>query len=237
MFPNTARALSGGETYRLYSLRGYVGEASGRVPKPPDEGCSNPGVSIFPLPSGNDPVVAIAGSWNAVPRLARPQSSDQRLYQETVWGTLEAQGFPRLEARITQLFRVDLEGDGIEEVLLSAGNVDPRNPNAPVSAYSTVLIRQVVGGHVETMTVKGHFYLRGCEFCGPELASVAAVIVAGTKSTTSTSSEGNISAERSSTDEVDRRGLGDTVVAPPIFFHYLFAVVPLGEIRVMDPAR
>jgi hypothetical protein len=60
------------------------------------------------------------------------------------------------------MIRVDLDGDGEDEVLISATNYfskDDRVPmRSPAGSYSMVLLRRVVAGKVETQLVEGEFY-------------------------------------------------------------------------------
>ena len=99
--------IHGNENYKLYTLdKGYV-KTKTQV--------------IFKLREGNEmnasgyhgeliidektPYLAIAGEWNAMPRLPKKQSLDS--YQKF---------FP--ESKILQNYRLDLEGDGQDEVIL-----------------------------------------------------------------------------------------------------------------------
>jgi len=68
--------------------------------------------------------------------------------------------------------RVDLDGDGEDEVLISATNYFTkagRMPNKSTStagSYSFVLLRQVVGGVVKTKLIDGEFHVKA--YSGPE---------------------------------------------------------------------
>ena len=58
--------------------------------------------------------------------------------------------------------RVDLDGDGEEEVLISATNYFRKDDSVPMrspaASYSMVLLRRVVAGKVETQLIVGEFY-------------------------------------------------------------------------------
>ena len=66
------------------------------------------------------------------------------------------------KVKIESILRVDLDGDGEEEVLISATNYfskDDRVPmRSPAGSYSMVLLRRVVAGKVETQVVEGEFH-------------------------------------------------------------------------------
>ena len=64
--------------------------------------------------------------------------------------------------KIENILRVDLDGDGEDEVLISATNYfDKKNRvpmRSPAGSYSMVLLRRVVAGKVETQLVEGEFH-------------------------------------------------------------------------------
>ncbi len=64
--------------------------------------------------------------------------------------------------KIDNILRVDLDGDGEDEVLISATNYfskDDRVPmRSPAGSYSMVLLRRVIAGKVETQLIVGEFY-------------------------------------------------------------------------------
>src|SRR6266496_5070231 len=79
--------------------------------------------------------------------------------------------------------RVDLDGDGEDEVLISTTNYlgkDEHVPmRSPAGSYSMVLLRRVVAGKVETQLVEGEFYSKAytnTEFNAPNAYKVIAVL-------------------------------------------------------------
>ena len=63
--------------------------------------------------------------------------------------------------KIDSILRVDLDGDGENEVLISATNYfskDSMPMRSPAGSYSMVLLRRVVAGKVETQLVEGEFH-------------------------------------------------------------------------------
>jgi hypothetical protein len=75
---------------------------------------------------------------------------------------LKTKGIEQPKVKIDNIFRVDLDGDSEDEVLISATNYfskDDRVPmRSPAGSYSMVLLRRVVTGKVETQLVEGEFY-------------------------------------------------------------------------------
>ncbi len=86
--------------------------------------------------------------------------------------------------KIDNIIRVDLDGDGEEEVLISATNyfsADSAPMRSPAGSYSTVLLRRIVAGKVETQLVEGEFHpkayvRRGDSFDAPNAYKVIAVL-------------------------------------------------------------
>ena len=70
------------------------------------------------------------------------------------------------------MIRVDLDGDGEEEVLVSATNYarftqGGLTPDARAGDYSLVFLRQVVQGKVVTQIITGEYYPKAKKFTGP----------------------------------------------------------------------
>jgi len=74
---------------------------------------------------------------------------------------LKTKGIGQPQVKIDNIIRVDLDGDGEEEVLISATNYlnDKRVPmRSPAGSYSMVILRRVFAGKVETQLVEGEFH-------------------------------------------------------------------------------
>ncbi|MDQ3199797.1 MAG: hypothetical protein M3Q46_11555, partial [Verrucomicrobiota bacterium] len=76
--------------------------------------------------------------------------------------------------------RADLDGDGEEEVLISATNYQAEDESAGTESragdYSFVLLRQVRAGKVETRLIDGEFYKKDKTFNAPNVHRVAAIL-------------------------------------------------------------
>ncbi len=57
-----------------------------------------------------------------------------------------------------QIFRVDLEGDGSDEIFISATRLDESQHTTKAGDYSIVLMRKVIGNEVVTTLVTGDVY-------------------------------------------------------------------------------
>jgi hypothetical protein len=107
-------------------------------------------------------VIALAAPWNALPRKPRVADTTQQVYIDAVRDFLKTKGIEQPKVKIESILRVDLDGDGEEEVLISATNYFRKDDHVPMrspaASYSMVLLRRVVAGKVETQLIVGEFY-------------------------------------------------------------------------------
>ena len=156
------KALPGQTMYQVYGLTESLGEAKGGKPKPSEDDVCSDVLTVSLSPKPEKGVIALAAPWNALPR--KPQASDttQQVYSDAGRDFLKTKGIEQPKVKIDSILRVDLDGDGEDEVLISATNYfskDDRVPmRSPAGSYSMVLLRRVVAGEVETQLVDGEFY-------------------------------------------------------------------------------
>ena len=158
---DTAKSITDETTYRVYGLTQALGEAKGGKPKPEEVPCEETlAVSLSPKPENG--VIAIASSWNALPQKPKVIDPTQKVYLDAVSDFLKTKGIEQPKVKIENILRVDLDGDGEEEVLISATNYFSKDGHVPIrspaGSYSMVLLRRVVAGKVETQLVEGEFY-------------------------------------------------------------------------------
>jgi hypothetical protein len=150
-----------GETFRLYSLTGPVGTGVVSEIVPPEYPCDDiVGVNISPLPAGEDDIIGVNGAWNAQPRLPKIQSTGQQEYRTIVSNYVKAAGIRRPTVTIFQLLRVDLDGDGTEEVLISANSSEKPSIYMSRGDFSLVLLRRVVQGKAQTVPIVSEVELK-----------------------------------------------------------------------------
>jgi hypothetical protein len=180
-----AKAISDERTYKIYGLTQSLGQANGGKPKPAEEEvCSDVlAVSLSPRPEKG--VIALAAPWNALPRKPRVMDTTQQVYVEAVRDFLKTKGIEEPKVKIDNIIRVDLDGDGEDEVLISATNYFEKEEEgapmrSPAGSYSMVLLRRVVSGKVETQLVEGEFYPKAYNdderFNAPNAYKVIAVL-------------------------------------------------------------
>jgi len=125
-------------------------------------------------------VIALAAPWNPLPRPVRVTDTTQETYRDVARDFLISRGLPKPKVKITQILRADLDGDGEDEVLLSATNYEGEEESAPTSTqagdYSFVLLRQSRAGKVETKLVEGEFYKKADNSNTPYVHRVSAIL-------------------------------------------------------------
>src|SRR5687767_1679498 len=139
-----AKSMKGRTAFRVFGLTQEVGKATGGKPKSAKaEACAD--MLEVSLPSApKDGVIALSAPWNALPR--KPQIADptQQVYVDAVREFLESRQMTDPQVKITRILRVDLDGDGEEEVLINATNYfnnddEPPMDTAVPGSYSIVL--------------------------------------------------------------------------------------------------
>ena len=175
----TARQMRGGEAYRLYTLDGYVGPTGGAAPRSDGPGpCEDLFlVDLVTKPDIED-YVAVGGDWKARPRASVAVSTQTGVYRTAIRDLLRANGIAQPDVRLTQIVRVDLEGDGVDDVLISATRLvdSARSPQVVAGDYSLLVLRKLIAGKVETIIVEADYYLMDNTFTAPQEYTVANIL-------------------------------------------------------------
>ncbi|HKQ51546.1 MAG TPA: hypothetical protein VJT74_04200 [Pyrinomonadaceae bacterium] len=153
--------LKEGEKFRLYTLTGPAGTGTVTARPEPEYPCEDViPVTISPLPEGEGDLLGVNGSWDAQPRLPKVQGTNQPEYRNVVTSYLRGAGIARPKVTMLQLLRVDLDGDGTQEVLISANSKDTPGMFMSRGDFSVVLLRKVVGGSAQTIPVASEVELK-----------------------------------------------------------------------------
>lgn len=159
-----AKSMKGRASFRVFGLTQELGKATGDKPKSIDEPCPETlAVSLSSKPNGG--VIALNAPWNPLPRKPQVVDPTQQVYIDAVHDFLESRRMSDPKVKITRILRVDLDGDGEEEVLISATNYFTEDGDVPMDtaapgSYSIVLLRRVVAGKVQTELVAGELYVK-----------------------------------------------------------------------------
>ena len=178
-----AGLIPGREHYRLYTLTGEVGSSVGGKPAKGEDACADTlYVTVAPYSPGRGSLVAVGGPWNAMPRRLKLASPETQAYKDAAAELLRRKGIDNPNVNLTQVIQVDLDGDGVEEVLVSAANYErfkPEGgltPDARAGDYSLVFLRKVVKGLVVTKIITGEYYPKAKEFSGPSEHRIIGVL-------------------------------------------------------------
>lgn len=113
-------------------------------------------VELTPPFSGTN-VVAVSGVGRPFPRRVEPLDRASATYQTAAAEALATVGITDAKPDLTQLLRVDLDGDGSDEVLVGA---ERRSGAELIDAedgdYSAVLVRRLAGRDVRTQVLNHH---------------------------------------------------------------------------------
>ena len=167
----------GGEQCRIFGLNSmksegvisaihseHPGETKGAMPGVPSFDVHTP-EGLINKPSG---LLTMLCAWDVQPRKAAVMKPGNATYQGIVKKFLAAQGLNVETPKLAQLFKIDLEGDGVDEVLICAQNIAVKGEAcfeadkplftgtglpeaAQPGAYSLLLLRKIVAGKVLEM--------------------------------------------------------------------------------------
>jgi hypothetical protein len=102
--------------------------------------------------------VGVMDGWAITKRPVTALSDDEKFYRQAVTDWLNAEGVSAPQVDSVQVYRVDIEGDGTDEVFVSASHLDDSRHTTKAGDYSVILMRQVVGKDVVTKLVVGDVY-------------------------------------------------------------------------------
>jgi hypothetical protein len=147
--------VTGGEDYQVATL-GPPRQTTGGPETLLCDPLNNPGVELddpdllgeWPGPFG----VAISAPWELSPFLVEEVEDTDGSYGGFASALLAARGLDVPDPIVKQLLRVDLEGDGINEVIVVAEDATLGFSQEP-GDYSIAFVRKVVQGTVETLVL------------------------------------------------------------------------------------
>jgi len=123
--------------------------------------------------------ITFAANWNAFPRKAQSLDLKDKKCVDLVRDFLRERGLPNPIVHITQAVKIDLDGDGEDEMLISAthykdGEKIPDEPTA--NTYSFVLLARFAQRKAETELVAGEFYPESKSGAAPNKFEIAALL-------------------------------------------------------------
>jgi hypothetical protein len=120
--------------------------------------------------------VGAGANWNLQPRIPQKLENDSKIYKQVVKKFLAKKGLSNSTIQITQAYKIDLDGDGKDEVVIAATHYKQNGtPSAAAGDYSFVMVRKIIGSKVEEILVDGDFHKKGVEFGAPNVYEVSAI--------------------------------------------------------------
>jgi len=100
----------------------------------------------------------VIDGWSTTKREVTELSDDGAFYQEAVSDWLRTQGVTSPQPGTLQIFRTDLDGDGVNEIFINATHLDESQHITNPGDYSVVLMRRVVGNDAVTIPLVADVY-------------------------------------------------------------------------------
>lgn len=107
--------------------------------------------------------------WKPMPRIPKAIPSQNAAYKGMIASFLKKHGLSKPRVKITQGFKIDLDGDGRDELLITATNLrgDFFTRLKP-GEYSFVFLRRVTRAGIRDFMIDGNIYKRGQDDTGPK---------------------------------------------------------------------
>jgi len=172
-------SVKAGAKLPVYGVTGAVGNVAVVKLDTEREPCPDqPVVKLDPRRMRNG-AIAFSAGWNPLPR--KPQSLDakEKKYVDLVREFLRDHGLHDPIVHITQIAKIDLDGDGQDEVLISATHYkdgDKIPDESSANTYSFVILERVVAGKIKTELVDGEFYPEAKSDAAPNMFEIAALL-------------------------------------------------------------
>jgi len=174
----TAAKMKGDENFTLFGVEG-VNEGEFTVGKPQigEDICTD----FYDIEPSMEAVSGVALGdgfrWNPMPRTVKPIDLNDGTYKKIVTDILATKRLTKTQSILTQAFRVDLDGDGQEEVLIAATKYSSGkvSSSARVGDYSFILLRKIVAGKVQNTVIAGDFITKKIDFGAPSEFEISAI--------------------------------------------------------------
>lgn len=163
--------------YKLYTTEKLIGEFDGSVPKQ-QEGYTvwyevdlkEKGTGKTPEFSKQEPqkydeffsrVIGLPAVWNPMIRPAAIHINESDTYTKMVREYLLNEGLDISSPVIRQVIKADLDGDGTQETLINAGNIDfPVEPVFSRDSYAVIFIEKIIAGKPVYIPVQQSIYIQ-----------------------------------------------------------------------------
>jgi len=100
----------------------------------------------------------VMDGWNTTKREVTEISDGGKIYEKVVFDWLKSFGVASPQPGTLRILRTDLEGDGVDEVFISATHLDESKHITNPGDYSVVLMRKVIGNEPVTVSLVADVY-------------------------------------------------------------------------------
>lgn len=174
-------SLQDGErAYSLYAGTIFEGQLTGSPPTMPLDGpCGGTPAVSFPENSNTSGEIALVTRWEAAPPQPQSLPLDTQIYEEAVAELLQAEGISKPEVQLTSVGKIDLEDDGLDEVLITAARLSGLGiglPSASAGDYSLVLLRKVFNGEASTVPLAISVFTEDVDLADPVQYNLLAML-------------------------------------------------------------
>jgi hypothetical protein len=146
--------IQGTTSFQLYNLKSYSGSSSGDLSDSPSNSkCPSSPYLNYAQGDYSPFRIALDGNWNALPRIPFDLSTSIPVYQDAVRNQLKEYEFKSPNVSIDQIYQIDLDGDGGDEILILANYNAQGMYRDLVTAgdYSILLLRYLKQDRVVTI--------------------------------------------------------------------------------------
>ncbi len=167
--------LKGAEKFSLFSISGKSGELDATIESPGDP-CDD--FYYVKTASEDEKGLGIGAgmNWNPLPRTAKALNLRDKTYLKTVADILRLKGLPKAKAVIEQAVKIDLDGDGTDEVLLTASSYGGKiSPQVTAGNYSFVVLRKMVAGKVKNIFLAEEYVKKFIQFGAPNRFEISGI--------------------------------------------------------------
>lgn len=122
--------------------------------------------------------LGVNATWNAIPRIPKRMKTPTAAYKTAITNLLRKEGVKRPIVKTTQIFLIDLDGDGADEALITATNINSQfGVGWKAGEYSFVMLRKMTKDGVKDYMVDGNIFKTGQDNGGApnryEISSIA----------------------------------------------------------------